>query len=301
MFRKTRGLSLAELYLFDLHGYVILKNFLSKEKINKMNKIIDDAHKDDFIIKFPFLDLNPIFLDLLSDRRVMAICEQLMGKWFRFDHAFGYQEVLPHIGKNDIENLHGGLLEEQRGFQYHWYGGKPYCGQIQFGYAMYDVKPGDGGIVLIPGTHKQNIPLTARQLYYDVLRCDLDEWWVHKPALNAGDLIIFNEAVIHGTMAWKPKDRPRRSLYYKYCPGYMAWADYSRINYYHLARNNLEKRLLRGPYVGTFTESRPRWEDHYKQPTLKDIKMDIKGKVVKLANKMNARKVIRLFLKKRKK
>jgi hypothetical protein len=266
-----------------------------------MNKIIDNACKDDFIIKFPFVHLHPIFLDLMSNRRIMAICEQIMGKWFRFDHAFGYQEVPPHIGKNDIENLHGGLLEEQHGFQYFWYGGRPYCGQIQFGYVLYDVKPGDGGLVLIPGTHKQNIPLNARKLYYNVLRCDMDAWWVHKPVFNAGDLIVFNEAVIHGTMAWKPKDRPRRTIYYKYCPGYMAWADYSRINYSHLARNALERRLLRGPYVGTFTESRPRWEDHYKSSTLKDVKLSFKEKFDKVALKLKAKKVARFFLKRRKK
>ena len=41
---------------------------------------------------------------------------------------------------------------------------------------------------------------------------------VVSPSLGAGDLLIFSEALVHGTMRWN-SDKPRRSLLYKYSPG----------------------------------------------------------------------------------
>ncbi len=294
----SKGLSLKNLYEFDLCGYTIIRNFLTNKQVRHINAILDKAHEGEFIVKFEFLHLDLIFMDLLSDPRVLAVCEQLMGKWFRFDHAFGYQQIRPFIGKAKIENLHGGLMAEQGGFQYFWYGNRPYCGQVQFGFVMHPVKKGDGGLIFVPGSHKQNIPLTGIDVYYKILKGDLEEWWVHNPVLNAGDLVIFNEAVIHGTKLWK-SDHPRRILYYKYCPGYMAWADYSQTQkYVVLARNNLERRIMRGPYVGRYKPRKPRWEDEYRTPTVFDVKSSVREKIMRAAKKANAQKLVKLFYKK---
>ena len=41
---------------------------------------------------------------------------------------------------------------------------------------------------------------------------------VHNPAVKAGDLVIFNEATLHGTLPWRNTDHETRRLLYRYCP-----------------------------------------------------------------------------------
>ncbi len=51
-----------------------------------------------------------------------------------------------------------------------------------------------------------------------------EDWSCIKQVVSpAGSLVIFTEALIHGTLPWQPDDRERRSVLFKYAPGYLAW------------------------------------------------------------------------------
>ena len=41
--------------------------------------------------------------------------------------------------------------------------------------------------------------------------------------LRRASVVIFNEALVHGTFPWQPADRIRRSVLFKYSPGFLAW------------------------------------------------------------------------------
>ena len=41
---------------------------------------------------------------------------------------------------------------------------------------------------------------------------------VHNPGVKAGDLVIFNEATLHGTLPWRNTHHETRRLLYRYCP-----------------------------------------------------------------------------------
>ena len=41
---------------------------------------------------------------------------------------------------------------------------------------------------------------------------------VHNPPAKAGDLVIFNEATLHGTLPWRNTSHETRRLLYRYCP-----------------------------------------------------------------------------------
>ena len=47
--------------------------------------------------------------------------------------------------------------------------------------------------------------------------------YVRQVEAEAGDLIIFTEALVHGTMEWTA-EHERRSLLYKFSPGHSSWA-----------------------------------------------------------------------------
>jgi ectoine hydroxylase-related dioxygenase (phytanoyl-CoA dioxygenase family) len=52
---------------------------------------------------------------------------------------------------------------------------------------------------------------------------------------QAGDCILFTEALTHGTMPWK-NPYPRRALFYKYSPNHLSWSN----RYYIPAEGNPE-------------------------------------------------------------
>ena len=78
----------------------------------------------------------------------------------------------------------------------------------------------------------------------------MDSHLVVNPSLKAGDMLIFTEALVHGTVSWK-SNRRRRSILYKYSPGYSSWAQPDSLKKYEaLATSDVQRDLLRPPYVG---------------------------------------------------
>lgn len=265
---QSLRLTLRELYELDLNGFIVIKNFLSQNQVQYMNSVLDQAQKDQHILYFPFLELDPAFLDLLSHPRSMSICKELLGQQFRLDHAYGIQRG-PFELSAQGENLHAGPMANQGSYQYSFYNGYPRPTFLVFAYCLEPQKEGDGGLVIVPGSHKQSMPLEGAQVYRDILKEDLSAWWVHQPVLEPGDLLLFYETVVHGTRKWISKARRRRNLYYKYAAGFIAWREYSQIERYKdLARNELERNLFRPPYVARYDENElPRWANLWKEPT----------------------------------
>lgn len=245
-----------QLFEFDLAGYTIIRNFLAPDTVSALNTAIDQELGDRMPMKFPFLHLGPQFLDLMSDRRVMEICRYLLGKGFRLDTSFGIQFPAASPGKTTgSENLHAGPFASQGAFRYHWFDNRPQCGLIVFAYFLEPVNENDGGLVLLPGSHKLNYPISSREVHRTLLQGKLDAWWLHNPKMEAGDLLIFNEAVMHGTLGWKRQDQRRRNLHYGYSPACGAQRDHEQLKkFVKYARNDTEKDLLRGPYALRFDD-----------------------------------------------
>ncbi len=236
---------------FDLNGYVIFRQFLSNETVRQLNQIIDASPAAQSVPKFLFATLNPAFLDLMSRPEVLELCEAWMLPSFKFENAWGIQYPVGYTGKSH-ENLHGGPFENQGYFQYHWRAGHPFVSSMVFSYILEPQRPGDGGLALIPGSHKSNAALAGRDVQHGFLDGGMSADWIVQPELNAGDLLILTEAVIHGTQKWQPPDRRRRNLYYKYslgCMSYYPAEDAETVKLRELARNETQRNLLRESYV----------------------------------------------------
>ena len=227
----------AEIYEFDLNGYIIYRDLLTPEQVRSMNRILDDAMAGEFPWHFSFIDRDPCFMELMAHPRTLAIMRTMIGDWLRLDHAYGLQMTRD---TEVHENLHGGPRQDQGEHQYQWVRGRMYNGLIVVMYALEDVHPGDGGFVCVPGSHKANVRHHP----------DVHSHLVVNPAPRAGDMLIFTEALVHGTRCWQSESR-RRSLLYKYSPGYSAWGNADRMKALEpLAMNDLQRALLRPPYVG---------------------------------------------------
>lgn len=83
---------------------------------------------------------------------------------------------------------------------------------------LTEVCPGDGGFACVPGSHKSNYRPPAKVLSTeDNLDC------VRQITAGPGSVIIFNEALVHGTLPWQLTDRERRSILFKCSPGFLSW------------------------------------------------------------------------------
>jgi hypothetical protein len=228
----------AEIYEFDLNGLIVIRNMLPPEMVAKLNTVLDAQLAGHTAWTFSFIDQNPIFMELLEWRRTLDIMRVMIGDWFRLDHAYGIQMTKQTSDVKD--NLHGGPRTDQNEHCYQWLQGKMYNGLVVCAYALEDVNPGDGGFIGVPGSHKANHKWFP----------PVDSHLVVNPTLKAGDMLIFTEALIHGTRSWKSNNK-RRSLLYKYSPGFSTWGPASiSEKLLPLATTEMQKALLRPPFVG---------------------------------------------------
>jgi hypothetical protein len=235
-------MTVQELYEFDLRGYLICHDALTNEQIVRVHELVDSIQGCKGNGKFSFFGLDPIFMEIMANPRTLGYMKAMLGDWFRFDHAFGIQMT------NDsgvTENLHAGPMQNQRAFWYQWGPGFiAHNGLVKVIYTLCDVNPGDGGFVCVPGSHKSNLPYKPTH----------DSHLVINPRLQAGDMLIFTEALVHGSWQWAAS-RTRRTLNYSYAPGFMAWKSYDTIiPYLQFATTDVQRDLLRAPYVANYDE-----------------------------------------------
>ena len=78
-----------------------------------------------------------------------------------------------------------------------------------------------------------------------------DAPYVLQPAVAAGDVLIFTEALVHGTMPWTA-EHERRALLYKYSPGHSAWDrdGYDLADYRSFHLTERRRRIMQPPHVG---------------------------------------------------
>ena len=213
-----------ERYLFDLQGYLIVKNAIEPETVWEMNAWLDaqaerdpqwqggtdNAHLD-----------NPItwgapFLSLLDNPRVLPILKSLMGETLRLDHDYA---IFLQPGHGGLP-LHGPTQWPYDPIHfYHCINGEIFCGLCVATYALTDVEPGAGGLAVIPGSHKNNFRTPD-----DIRKFQRESPIVQQVPTQAGDCVIFTEALIHGTLPWRGPG-VRRTLFYKYAPGSLTWSN----------------------------------------------------------------------------
>lgn len=252
------SLTLSEVYEFDARGYITIPTFISATEVARLNDLIDAHHRAHNVTPatFPLLPVHQVFWDLMTHPKIVDIAKYWCGDQFRVDHIYGFQQPPAGTPGDTGENLHGGPWANQGMFQYHWYGGKSRVGLLVFTIVLESVGPGEGGLMIVPGSHKSNVPLEGREVWTQVVKQSHANMLTVQPVLNAGDLMIFTESLVHGTSRWKNSQRRRRNLYYKYCPGHVSWRDYAEFAgpMRQLARTDLQRSLLRPAYVGRYKE-----------------------------------------------
>lgn len=253
-----------EKYLFDLNGYLVLRQVLTAEQVAACNEAID-RHADqlapiDRVLEGDSQTLTSQvrqlwlcglmgwsrpwcepFRELLVHPRVRPYLEQLLGGGYRLNQ--GPDLVTMEKGCAG-HYLHGGGLERPDWTQsYQWKQDRMHCGMTVVEFALTDENPGDGGVCVVPGGHKTNYPMPDGLHLYE----PAFQEFVKEVHLRAGDVILFVESCTHGTLKWNGHHQ-RRTLIYRYTPGFMAFGRHAHARAAWLDDLTDEQRaLLRAP------------------------------------------------------
>lgn len=230
-----------EKYLFDINGYIVVRDVLSEDEVAHANEAIDH-HADRIRERTGDLSLSgksktlkgttgrgdlgglfgwespwgDPFRALIAHPTIVPYLNVILGPGFRMDHNGGLITMR--------EGAEGHILHGSSGpgFDPHQYyifrDGRMHNGLTVVAWQFADVNDGDGGLCLIPGSHKGNYPCPQSVKQYEA-----HQEFVKPITCKAGDAIIFTEAVTHGTLPWKAKHQ-RRSFLTRYSPGNLAYA-----------------------------------------------------------------------------
>ncbi|MEM7031862.1 MAG: phytanoyl-CoA dioxygenase family protein [Chloroflexota bacterium] len=237
-----------EKFMFDLEGYIVIKNVLTAQEIAEMNATADEVwpaeDKSELFRRTSDVSQWGIaFQNLMDHPQVLPYLVELLGTKVRVDHD--YCIFMKKGAKRG--RLHGGETDRAGDHWFKYRDGKMRNGLTVATFFLSDANAGDGGFCCIPGSHKSNFVDNVPE---DVKHYERVPHYVYQPPVEAGDVLIFTEALIHGTMAWTA-DHERRALLYKFSPGHSSWAPtyYNPENYINPTEQQL--RLMASPSVGS--------------------------------------------------
>jgi ectoine hydroxylase-related dioxygenase (phytanoyl-CoA dioxygenase family) len=224
-------------YLFDLRGYIILKNAVSADLVKRLNGAIE-----------PFLDMQYMEwrgnlqrfdnngnagIELQNIVEGGAPFEELI------DHPAWHTRLLRYCGEKDsyVEGLYidecfasirrtGGFFPVHSGNhdgtvrnQYRFVDNKFRCGQVNILLALTDIGPGDGATMVIPGSHKSNFAHPDMLKGWDERqRMDQLEGAI-EVHLNKGDALMFVDALSHGAST-RTNPGERRVVVFRFGPSW---------------------------------------------------------------------------------
>jgi ectoine hydroxylase-related dioxygenase (phytanoyl-CoA dioxygenase family) len=212
-------------YIFDVQGYIVLKNVVPQPVIAACNQALD-RYENLPLAEYPpplclgterteqelyisnILEGDPAFRPLVDIPEVLDVVAEVTGGPYRLNHTY---TIYRWGGGFTRLHMHGTPIISK--CQYHCRNGQMVSTLTKAVFPMLDCGPEDGCFAVVPGAHKSNFRFP---------------WGSHpeeNPLLTpvpaaAGDAIIFTEALTHGSTVNRSKRR-RRTLYYCYSIGYM--------------------------------------------------------------------------------
>lgn len=74
---------------------------------------------------------------------------------------------------------------------------------------LSDHNEGDGGFVIVRGSHKANFPAPREMID----GAGPGSEFIYQPVTRAGDVILFSEGTVHGARPWAAEHQRRVALY----------------------------------------------------------------------------------------
>jgi len=219
-------------YIFDLQGYLVLKNVVPPDVVAACNAAMerfenmDDAEYPDPICYGTtrteselylsnILEGDAAFRSLIDLEPVLDIVRTISGSSFRLNHTYA---IWRWGGGFTPLHMNGTPIFDK--CQYRCENGQIISTLTKAVFPMTDSGPDDGCFAVIPGSHQSNFERPWGNHPHE------NPPLIPVPA-NAGDCILFTEALTHGSTV-NVSGKPRRTLYYCYSTGWMPdWGEFN--------------------------------------------------------------------------
>lgn len=224
-------------FLFDLNGFLVLKQAASPELVAALNQSIDalppleygqwlgHAQRRDYnsatgLEIHNCIELGGPFETLIDHPSWIDHVRRYCGEANSYVEGLFIDECILSVrragGHHPVHS--GGYQGALRG-AYHYAHGVFRCGQCNIILALTDIGPGDGATMVIPGSHKSNLPHPHAGNYDKLERMDALEGAV-EVHLKAGDALLFVDGLMHGGSSRTNATGERRVTIYRYGPNW---------------------------------------------------------------------------------
>ncbi len=250
-------------FLFDLRGYLVLKQAVEPDLLDDLNGAIDalpplryeewygNAQRRDYneatgLELHNCVEAGEPFERLIDHPGWIGYARHYCGEEGSYAEGLFIDECILSVrtsgGHHPVHS--GGYRGALRG-AYHYKDGLFRCGQCNIIVALTDVGPGDGATMVVPGSHKSNFPHPNAGDYARLDRMDELEG-AAEVYLEKGDALLFVDGLMHGGGS-RTNPGERRVVIYRYGP---AWGA-TRFGYEYsqalLDRLTLERRMILQP------------------------------------------------------
>lgn len=233
-------------YLFDLNGYLILKNAIASDDLKDMNQWVEDhwsyvdskrrstsqdsgawiGHVETHTYSGAdgcnfqnIIEAAPVFHRLINYPAWIERCR----RWVNPANGLSIHENFLNVrGSGGYIGIHsGGAMPISYMTFRQANTGEWMVGQINIIMALQDIGPGDGPTTIIPGSHKS--VLRHPKLLEDIYRSDAaagEQIGMEELYLKAGDVLMFTDTITHGSAA-RTNPGHRRIVLYRYSPAFL--------------------------------------------------------------------------------
>jgi len=250
-------------FLFDLRGFLIIKNAIEPELMSALHKAIDalppvevgqwignaqrrDYTKDTGLEIHNCVELGGPFLELIDHPSWINHVRRYCGEEKSYVQGLFIDECILSVRRSGGHHpAHSGGFQGALRGAYRYANGVFRCGQCNLLMALTDIGPGDGATMVVPGSHKSNFLHPNAGNYGRGDRMDTLEGAI-EVHMNKGDALLFVDGIIHGGSS-RTKSGERRVVIYRYG---VSWAQ-TRYGYEYsealLAKLTPERRKILQP------------------------------------------------------
>ncbi|MGQ0605036.1 MAG: phytanoyl-CoA dioxygenase family protein [Anaerolineales bacterium] len=219
-------------FFFDLRGYLVLKQAITPELVAALNAGIDalpplaygqwlgNAQRRDYndatgLEIHNCVELGAPFETLVDHPSWINHVRRYCGEAQSYIEGLFIDECILSVRRSGGHHpVHSGGYQGALRGAYHYSHGVFRCGQCNILLALTDIGPGDGATMVIPGSHKSNLPHPGAGNYDELNRMDHLEG-AEEVYLRAGDALLFVDGLMHGGSS-RTNPGERRVLIYRY-------------------------------------------------------------------------------------
>ncbi|MCZ6632484.1 MAG: phytanoyl-CoA dioxygenase family protein [bacterium] len=214
---QVHPMSEYEKFLFDLKGFLVIPGVLTEKEVRIVREHIKTyTENPESLLEHHRAPMAGPAEFIIDHPRVMGILQEMIDprrERIRLESIF--------ISSRSVENTsnqwrpHVGGTNLDPSLTYRFHNGRIYSGMTRIVWELNEVKKGQGGTCLVPGSHKANLA-SAQEGNWPEEADDPDSGVWETYGCPPGSLVVFSEGVRHTGSQWTNPDNPRCAILMAY-------------------------------------------------------------------------------------